>query len=56
MDRNNLEFRGVSWVGRGIVLKFVLKKYFGGSEWINVTQNHDNWRAFVVTVMKILVP
>jgi hypothetical protein len=29
MDRNNLEFRGVSW-GGGIVLKFVLKKYFGG--------------------------
>jgi len=43
MDRNNLEFSGVSWGGvGGIILKFVLKKFFGGGELINVAQKQDN--------------
>jgi hypothetical protein len=41
-------------VGGWIILKWFLK--WGGMDWIDLVQHRDHWRAFVNTVMKLLVP
>ena len=29
---------------------------FGGTDWIDLAQNRDKWRAFVNAIMKLRVP
>ena len=39
-----------------IILKWFLKKYDGGVDWINVTRDKEQWWVFVNTVMNLGVP
>jgi hypothetical protein len=32
------------------------KKEWGGSNWIDLTQDKDGWRAFVDSLVNLLVP
>jgi hypothetical protein len=34
-----------------IILKWILEKWFGGMDWIDVANDRDRWRALVNTVM-----
>ena len=52
-ERDNFEDLGVD--GR-IILKYILKKWDGGMDWIGVAQDRNRWRAVVNAVMKIGVP
>jgi hypothetical protein len=40
-DNIKMELRGIGW---------------GGTEWIDLAQDRDQWRAIVNTVMNLLVP
>jgi hypothetical protein len=39
-----------------IILKWILKKWDGGMDWINLAQNRDRWRDFVNAVTDLGVP
>ena len=39
-----------------IILKLIFKKWDRGTDWIDLIQNRDRWRAFVNVVMKLRVP
>jgi hypothetical protein len=51
--RNHLKDLGVD--GR-IILKWILEKWDGGMDWIDVAQERDRWRAVVNAVMNLRVP
>ena len=36
-----------------IILKWILKKYEGGMDWITVAWDNEQWRVFVNTVMNL---
>jgi hypothetical protein len=42
---------GDSRVDGKIILKWILKKWDGGMEWIEVAQDTDRWRALVNVLM-----
>jgi hypothetical protein len=53
-QRDHVEDLGVE--GRP-TLELILKNWIGGSlDWIELAQDMNNWRDFVNTVMKLLVP
>jgi hypothetical protein len=39
-----------------IILKWIIKKWDGGMDWIDVAQDKDRWRALVSAVMNLRVP
>jgi hypothetical protein len=43
-------------VGGRIILKWILRQWDGGMDWINLAQDRDRWRALVNTVMPLQVP
>jgi len=51
--RDHLEEMGVD--GR-IKLRFIFKKWNGGMDWIDLTQDRERYRAFVNSAMKLRVP
>jgi hypothetical protein len=53
-ERDHLENTGV--VGR-IILRWIFKKWYGGhTDWIDLAQDRDRWRALVNAVMNLRVP
>jgi hypothetical protein len=39
-----------------IILKWILKKWDGGMDWIELAQGKDRWRTLVNVVMDVWVP
>ena len=39
-----------------VILKWILKKWDGGIDWIDPAQDRDRWRAVVKVVAKLRVP
>jgi hypothetical protein len=53
-ERDHWEDQDVGW---WTVLEWILTEIGrGGMDWINLTQDRDQWRAHVNTVMKLRVP
>jgi hypothetical protein len=53
IQRDHLEDQGVD--GR-IVLKLIFKTWDRGSDWIDLAQDRDRWRALVNAVINLRVP
>ena len=51
--RDHLENPGAD--GR-IILRWIMMKWDGGMDWIDLAQDRDRWRALVNAVMNLRVP
>jgi len=38
-----------------IILRSIFRKWIGGTDWIDVAEDRDRWRAFVNAVMNLRV-
>jgi hypothetical protein len=43
-------------VGGRVILKRIIKKWYGDIDWIELAQDRDRWRAVVNAVMNLGVP
>jgi hypothetical protein len=43
-------------VDRSIILKWILRKWGGEMDWIDLVQDGDRWQALVNAVMNLRVP
>jgi hypothetical protein len=48
---NHLKDPGVA---RRIILRWIFKKWNGGTDWIDLNQNRDRWQALVNMAMNLL--
>jgi hypothetical protein len=39
-----------------VILKWIIEKFYGGMDWIDLAQNRDKWRVVMNTVMNLRVP
>jgi hypothetical protein len=39
-----------------IILKWIIKQWDGGMDWIDLAQERDRWRLLVKVVMNLWVP
>jgi hypothetical protein len=53
VGRNHLKDPGVDGM---IIVKWVLQKWVGGMNWIDLAQDRDRWRAVVNAVLNFRVP
>jgi hypothetical protein len=51
-EEHHLKDRGID--GR-IILKWILKRWDGGMDWIDLAQDRDMWQALVNAVMNLWV-
>jgi hypothetical protein len=51
-EGENLEDRGVD--GR-IILKWILEKWDGSTDWIDLAQDRDRWKALVKAVINLWI-
>jgi hypothetical protein len=52
-EGNHLGDPGVDGI---IILTWILKKWYGGIDWIELAQDRDRWRALVNAVMNLRLP
>jgi hypothetical protein len=52
-ERDHLEDQGVE--GR-IILRWIFRRWDGGMDWIDLTQDRDRWQGIVNGVMYLRVP
>ena len=52
-EADHLENPGID---RRIILKWILEKRHGGTDWIDLAQERDRWRAVVIAVMNLRFP
>jgi hypothetical protein len=52
---NLRDFGDIGLDGR-IILKWILKQWYGGMDWIDLAQDKDSWQALVNAVMNLQVP
>ena len=53
MERDHMENPGVN--GR-IILRWIFRKWDGGMDWIDLSQDRDRWRAYENAVMNLRAP
>jgi hypothetical protein len=51
-ERDNLEDEGLY----GRIIKWILRKWEGGMNWIDLARDRDRWRALVNAVMNVRFP
>jgi hypothetical protein len=39
-----------------IILRWIFRKWNGGLDWIDLAQDRNSWRVFVLAVMDLMVP
>jgi hypothetical protein len=52
-ERDHLEDLSIDG---GIKLSWILRKWVGGMDWIDLTQDRDRWQTIVNTIMKLWDP
>jgi hypothetical protein len=52
-ERHHLQDQGVD---ERILLNWIVKKGWGGMDWIDLAEDRDRWRAVVDAVMNLRVP
>jgi hypothetical protein len=55
-DLRECDHFGDRGVDGKIILKWIIKKWDGGMDCIELSQDRDRWRALVNAVMKLRVP
>jgi hypothetical protein len=55
-DLREGDYLGDPGIDVRIILKWIFKKWDGGTDWIELAQDRDRWRAVVNAVMNFRFP